>query len=148
MNFCKMTQQEAEYIAAWEYEGMYSFYNMENDKDDLEEFMSEERRGDCYFSVYDGTELIGFFAYYPMETRMCIGLGMKPSRTGNGQGLVFVDAGLQFGYEQFGTTAYALAVATFNKRAIHLYEKVGFVPVRTYTQETNGGEYEFLYMIR
>jgi [ribosomal protein S18]-alanine N-acetyltransferase len=144
--FQKMTQQEAEEIAIWEYEGIYSFYNMENDKEDLEEFMSEERRGDSYFSVYEGEELVGFFSYYPMETRMCIGLGMKPSLTGSGRGLAFVQEGLQFGYERFGAFAYALAVATFNKRAIRLYEKVGFVPVHTYMQETNGGEYEFLYM--
>jgi [ribosomal protein S18]-alanine N-acetyltransferase len=145
--FQKMTQREAIEIAAWQYEGMYSFYNMGNDKDDVEEFMSEETREDSYFSVYNGSELIGFFSYYPMETRMCIGLGMKPSLTGEGRGLEYVQAGLAFGYKQFGAVAYALAVATFNKRAIHLYEKAGFVSVHTYMQETNGGEYEFLYMI-
>jgi [ribosomal protein S18]-alanine N-acetyltransferase len=39
-------------------------------------------------------------------------------------------------------------VATFNERAIKVYEGVGFVHGRTYRHETNGGVYEFLEMER
>jgi ribosomal-protein-alanine N-acetyltransferase len=39
-------------------------------------------------------------------------------------------------------------VATFNERAIKVYEGVGFVRGRTYCHETNGGVYEFLEMER
>ena len=41
-----------------------------------------------------------------------------------------------------------LSVATFNERAIKVYEGVGFVYGRTYRHETNGGVYEFLDMER
>lgn len=33
-------------------------------------------------------------------------------------------------------------------RAIRLYEQVGFTPLNTFLQRTNGGEYEFLRMVR
>ena len=41
---------------------------------------------------------------------------------------------------------FRLAVATFNERAIKVYEGVGFVQGRIYRHETNGGAYEFLKM--
>jgi [ribosomal protein S18]-alanine N-acetyltransferase len=43
---------------------------------------------------------------------------------------------------------FRLAVATFNERAIKVYEGVGFVQGRIYRHETNGWVYEFLEMER
>ncbi|WP_226582538.1 hypothetical protein [Halobacillus litoralis] len=40
----------------------------------------------------------------------------------------------------------AEAVASFNKRAIQLYEKAGFVKKHSFIQATNGGRYEFTAM--
>ena len=37
-------------------------------------------------------------------------------------------------------------MATFNRRAITVYERAGFVAVRTHIHRTNGGEWEFLEM--
>jgi ribosomal-protein-alanine N-acetyltransferase len=45
-------------------------------------------------------------------------------------------------------TPIRLAVATFNERAIKVYEGVGVVQGRIYRHETNGGVYEFLAMER
>ena len=47
---------------------------------------------------------------------------------------------------RFGRTRIVLAVATPNRRAITVYERAGFVAVRTHIHRTNGGEWEFLEM--
>lgn len=40
--FSLMSQSDAEKIADWHYEGIYSFYDMENDPEDLQELLSPE----------------------------------------------------------------------------------------------------------
>ncbi|MFB9805289.1 GNAT family N-acetyltransferase [Haladaptatus pallidirubidus] len=71
---------------------------------------------------------------------------MHPELTGNGHGKSFVEAGLKFAKEEYDPDTFSLAVATFNERAISVYEDVGFEPQETFMQETNGGKYEFLRM--
>jgi [ribosomal protein S18]-alanine N-acetyltransferase len=77
-----------------------------------------------------------------------IGLGLRPDLTGRGLGLPFVEAGMAFAREQFGPSRFRLSIATFNERAIRVYERAGFVPLRTFDYETNGGVYPFLEMTR
>ena len=43
---------------------------------------------------------------------------------------------------------FRLIVATFNQRAIRVYGKAGFKPDKIFMNETNGGEYEYLQMLR
>ena len=49
---------------------------------------------------------------------------------------------------RFGPTRIVLSGATFNRRAITVYERAGFAPVRIFTHWTNGGEWEFVEMQR
>jgi ribosomal-protein-alanine N-acetyltransferase len=39
-------------------------------------------------------------------------------------------------------------VASFNERAIKVYERAGFVTTRAFDHETSGGVYRFLEMTR
>ncbi len=94
-------------------------------------------------------ELIGFFSFKPKEPGTIeIGLGLRPDHTGRGLGLAFVEAGLDQARERIGPEEFSLAVATFNERAITVYERAGFTTVRTYMHHTNGGEWEFVEMRR
>lgn len=51
-HFSLMNQSDAEKIADWHYEGIYSFYDMENDPEDLQELLSPEKCGENYWSVF------------------------------------------------------------------------------------------------
>ncbi len=147
--FEKMTQQEAEDIAYnWHYDGEYSFYDMEADKEDLAGFLDPESRGDTMFTVRKGKEVVGFFSVNNTEQDSIfdIGLGMRPDLTGSGLGLEFLRAGMDFVITRFAPEKITLSVAAFNQRAINVYKKMGFKELDRFMQDTNGGTYEFIRM--
>ncbi|MDY0405049.1 GNAT family protein [Virgibacillus sp. 179-BFC.A HS] len=146
--FKKLTQEQAEEISYnWHYEGIYSFYDMEADQEDLEEFLDAKQRGDSTFAVLNDNELIGFFSFSQTDANTIdIGLGMRPDLTGVGKGLSFLKEGLAFAKAKYSPNVITLSVATFNNRAIKVYKKAGFEPVETFVQETNDGHYDFLKM--
>lgn len=147
--FQPMTQEQAENIAYhWHYEEPYSFYNMEADMEDLEEFVEPLARGDKYYAVMEKKKLIGFFSYTcTAPGEIDIGLGMHPDLTGKGKGAIFLEAGMQYAIQEYQPTSITLSVAAFNKRAIAVYKRLGFQEIKTFTQNTNGGSYEFVKMI-
>ena len=63
-------------------------------------------------------------------------------------GRSFLQAGLDFARARFRPGEFVLDVATFNRRAITVYERVGFTPVRVFMHSTNGGDWEFVEMRR
>ncbi|WP_404293315.1 GNAT family N-acetyltransferase [Cytobacillus kochii] len=140
-----MSQQEAEEIAlTWQYDAPYDFYNMEEDEADLVAFLDEKERGEFVFSVKDEEELIAFLMIEQMGDSMDIGLGLRPDLTGQGKGATFLKAATCFIRMNDEPKQMTLSVATFNKRAIKLYKRMGFCTSRIYMQETNGSTYEFM----
>lgn len=143
-----MTQEQAEEIAYnWHYDGEYSFYDMEADKEDLVEFLDPQKRGDSYFVVTQDNDIVGFFSFSE-ETKntVDIGLGLRPELTGNGNGLKFLKIGLEFAKSKYTPEKITLSVATFNQRAIKVYEKMGFKESDAFMQDTNGSSIEFIKM--
>ncbi|WP_226658992.1 GNAT family N-acetyltransferase [Pseudalkalibacillus hwajinpoensis] len=143
-----MTQEQAEDISYnWHYEGEYSFYDMEADEEDLQEFVDPELRGDSKFAVMENSDLIGFFSVTKVnDLTYDIGLGMRPDLTNKGKGLEFSNAGLAFIKKKYNPSKITLSVATFNQRAINVYRKLGFKEVNTFMQDTNGSTFEFMKM--
>jgi [ribosomal protein S18]-alanine N-acetyltransferase len=147
--FSKMRDEEAQEIARWRYVPPYDFYDSVSDPDDLAELLDPRRRGDDYFSAIDEKgALVGLFQFKRDGKVVEVGLGLRPDLTGKGLGRGFLLAGLDFARRSFSPDVFRLSVATFNERAIKVYEGVGFVHRRTYRHETNGGVYEFLEMER
>ena len=146
--FRSMTQADAEAIALWRYPEPYAFYDWTSDPDDLAELLDPGARADDYVAVDDEAgSLIGFFHYKPPHAaRLEIGLGLRPDWTGRGFGRSFLDAGLDYARHRFAPERFTLSVASFNTRAITVYERAGFAPVRVFTHRTNGGEWEFVEM--
>ena len=147
--FNKMKREDAHQIAAWHYEAPYDFYDWTRDPEDLAELLNPQSWQETYYSVFnEENELVGFFGYKPDSQEVEVGLGLRPDLTGKGLGRAFLNAGLSFGQEHFSAEVWNLSVATFNTRAIHLYEQVGFTSLNTFMHHTNGAEFEFLRMVR
>jgi ribosomal-protein-alanine N-acetyltransferase len=147
--FRQMDQLDAAAIAAWHYEPPYSFYDWTADADDLALLLGAETREGRFFSVYDEKrDLVGFFEFQVEGTDVVVGLGLHPSLTGRGLGQQFVEAGLEFARERFEPARFRLSVAIFNRRAIRVYERGGFLAGRTFDHATNGGVFTFLEMTR
>jgi ribosomal-protein-alanine N-acetyltransferase len=144
-----MRDEEAIEISGWHYEPPYDFYDARSDQDDLQELLDPERRKGAYFSVFDeGGTLAGFFQFEREGTTVDVGLGMRPDLTGRGLGVGYLLAGLEFARGRFSPERFTLSVATFNERAIRVYERAGFERSSVYKHSTNGGEYLFLSMVR
>lgn len=148
--FAILTQQQAETIAyTWHYEGDYAFYNMEADKDDLAAFIDPKQRGQSVFAITSDGELVGFVSIErPDVETVDIGLGMKPSLTGNGSGRAFVTSILDFIEATYSPHRITLSVAAFNMRAIQVYEACGFKQTASFQQSTNGSTFKFIKMER
>ena len=147
--FNLMNENDAEAIANWHYEGIYAFYDLDQDIEDMEELLDPRNWADKYYSVVDECgELVGFFCFEQEDEALVMGLGLKPDSTGKGFGQIFVEAGLEFAKQKFNPSTFRLSVATFNKRAIKIYKRTGFSPHGTYVNKTNGGQHEFLRMVR
>ena len=147
-HFRPLTQAGAEAIAGWHYPEPFSFYDWAEDPNDLAELLDPALRGEAYFAVEDAVRgLSGYFSFKPKEPEsLGIGLGLRPDLTGQGLGAAFVCAGLEYARSRFAPTEFVLSVATFNKRAITVYERAGFTTARVYMHSTNGGEWEFVEM--
>ena len=144
-----MSQREALVVAAWHYQPPYSFYDWTADADDLAELLGKETREGKYFSAFRADEeLVGWFAFSRDGDWVDLGLGLRPDLTGRGLGLAYLQAGLVFAERRFKPSRFRLSVATFNERAVRVYERAGFTPLRTFDHATNGGVHQFLEMVR
>lgn len=140
-----MTEQDAHAIQAWTYEAPYDFYNQTPSQSGLEELMH-------YQAVHEAGELIGFYclgvyAQVPNDTyeyddvHLDLGLGMRPDLTGQGRGRNFLETVLS--EAKRSGKPVRLTVASFNERAVRLYERVGFRSVASFQK----GATEFLVMV-
>jgi ribosomal-protein-alanine N-acetyltransferase len=128
--------------------------------DGSDECINDLLNGD-YICVFDNNqELIGFLCtglsarvpggyaanIYNDSNFMDFGLGMKPELTGSGLGNMFLSDGIRIITEQKKTRKLRLVVATFNTRAVRLYESVGFVKETLFLSKINDQNMEFISM--
>jgi [ribosomal protein S18]-alanine N-acetyltransferase len=138
---------DAQSIAEWQYEGVYSFYDTKADKEDYEELMNPATWGKKYYSVKnDQGTLVGYFSFDKKGEYIELGLAMSPEQVGKGNGVIFVKAGVEFIKDKFPERKILLSVASFNKRAIKVYKRVGFKYKDNYSLNCNDKEYEFMRM--
>ncbi|MDQ1145665.1 ribosomal-protein-alanine N-acetyltransferase [Bacillus sp. SORGH_AS 510] len=123
-------------ILNWTYQPPYEFYNNECTEDSLKELLN----GSYYAVVDPQNKLVGFYcigesAQVPAGKQLGVydagfidfGIGLQPEETGQGKGFDFCLFILRNLQKYFKHSPIRLTVANFNKRAIHLYENLGFV---------------------
>lgn len=145
----RFVPMNAEYVQAivggWHYDGEYRFYDYARSR-----FLRDPKNWeDGLFAVLDEDgNLVGEFTIWFEDGRMWIGFGLEPGLTGRGLGQGFVAAGIRFGVEHYGYAGseVMLAVAAFNRRAITVYERLGFREAGRYTTDIDGRDYEFVTM--
>lgn len=151
-----MNYEEAKQISKWIYKEPYSIYSMMESDECINELLDGS-----YFSVLDEKyELIGYYCFgdsakvpagnqygvYDLKDFTDIGLGIKPDLCGQGIGYDFLNAGLAFAKNKLSAEKFRLTVATFNERAIKVYEKLGFKKVNDFIRISESGNTEFLVM--
>ena len=148
--FKRMQQDNAMIIAdEWKYEEPYSFYDMTADLDDYNELVNESLRNENeWYDAYINDELVGYFVLYIEKDNIDIGLGLRPDYCGRGIGKDFLTDIICFIDENYDYDTLSMDVPAFNKRAIKVYKLCGFEETHSFLQKTNGGEYEFIHLIR
>ncbi len=153
--FRPLRWRDAIAIARWHYDGPYAFYDMS-----LVvllgavtvQWVVRPLGLIVFYAVYverDGNEqLVGVFSFLRHGSTIEIGLGLQPGLTGQGIGLSFVQAGLDYARDHFAPKRFQLTVAAFNTRAIRVYERAGFAPVRHFTDYHRGRPYSAILMER
>lgn len=154
--FRPMTKEYASQICSWKYDEPYSIYNLDGSDETINELMSDE----YYCTLNSKNTLIGFICsgnsarvpggypagIYNNDKLVDIGLGLDPDLTGKGKGVDFLSHALRFLNTHHNAQQFQLVVATFNERAINVYERVGFKKEVHFTSMINGQETEFVSM--
>lgn len=141
----KRTEEDINEFITWTYDGIYSFYDNNIQQEKIEKY-KQSVYSERSFSVVDGNDnLIGNCEFFGEEV-IAVGVQMKPSLTGQGSGLSFVNAVVEQGRELLKFNHLELAVVDFNKRAIRTYEKAGFKLKGEFKNEIRGNTYNFIIM--
>lgn len=157
--FKKMERLYAEQICHWTYPEPFSLYSMDGSEECVREFLEEnyyaglDQQGQlvgyiCYGSAarVPGGYSSGIYDALEHGSFIDIGLGLKPDLTGKGLGLDFFQAGLAFLQKTTQVSHFRLVVATFNRRAISVYQRAGFVLGQTFYSKVGDQEIEFVSM--
>ncbi|EQB23424.1 acetyltransferase GNAT Family protein [Streptococcus equi subsp. zooepidemicus SzS31A1] len=142
-----MTQHSAEIIAHdWIYSPAYECYSMTADSWDYQALLSPQARGDHYFQVLRNGVLFGFASFFEQESELEIGLGMVPDAAYQEDGASFLSSIEVFASTTYPQETYVLNVASFNKGAQSLYQKMGYQPTSSFEQYANGSSHSFVRM--
>ena len=142
-----ITEYEARAVSGWSYPEPYAAYDVSPSS--VPSLLDPRY---AYHAVLNGRdELVGYFCFGEDATvpegrrlglydgaALDVGLGLRPDLTGRGLGRKFVLAGVRFAEERFAPPAFRLTVAAFNRRAVKVYEAVGFEVVERFGRSDAG----------
>jgi len=145
--FRPMDEANARAISRWCYPAPYHLYNpgSDNIEETVQAFLDPEY---AYYATTDERgDLVGYCCFGPdgrvpggeyEADALDVGMGMRPDLTGQGRGLTYVKAVLDFARRTFAPTAFRVTTAEFNKRALQMCERAGFRPAQRFQREQDG----------
>ncbi|WP_291648377.1 GNAT family protein [Clostridium sp.] len=153
----QVTDNEARQISKWVYNEPYSIYSLNGNNDCIKELLN----GDYYSALDSKCYIVGYYCFgrsaqvqighkygvYDNKDIMDIGIGINPEFCGQGLGEEFLKIGLDFARNEFYAKEFRLTVATFNKRAIKVYQRAGFRKVSSFKRRSHVDVIEFDLMI-
>jgi ribosomal-protein-alanine N-acetyltransferase len=123
-----MTDADAGAVASWRYTGDWSIYNLASQRELVNELA-------CYRSVFLDTELIGFCCVgqaarvpgLPADAEAVdVGMGMKPTLVGRGNGQSFGQAVLRDLDAVHPNGTFRAVVQAWNTPSLQLSRRLGF----------------------
>ena len=155
MTFRPMDRPTAQDVLRWRYDPPYDLYNVE--PDETHEFLCVllDAQNRYYYITDAEGELVAYSCFGPearvaggdyTAPRLDIGLGLRPDLTGRGQGLSYAEAVLDFARDTFPASVFRVTVASFNKRALRVWEKAGFKVSERFRRKRDGRD--FVVLIR
>lgn len=154
LDFSPMDVGSAREIIKWRYPSPYEIYNPTpmqeqnwfrtfiNERSDyhrITDARSGEMTAYCCFG-YEAQVPGGDYSFDALDT----GFAMKPELTGIGLGAGYAEAVIRFGRSRYGPTHIRVTVASFNKRALRMWDKLDFFKVEIFTSTHNGIDFVVL----
>lgn len=148
IHIAPLTREHAEDISTWRYAAPYEVYDMAGASPDelLDPLIG-------YRAVMAGDRLIGYRSFgrdgqvpgweYD-DSALDTGGGLRPELTGQGLGRAVISAGLAFGRVRFSPVAFRVTVASFNSRALHVVQSLGFEHVGSFKASRDAADFYVL----
>ena len=150
------TDADVREFVAWRYHAPYDAYDITMDPAEaVAYFLGAEVH--CH-TLVDADEVVGFCTFgkdaqvpggdYTVDA-LDIGLGVKPARTGSGDGHQFVAAVVEHAKGTFSPRLLRVSIAARNERALRVWSNAGFSETsRFHTSRELMGSREFVILVR
>jgi ribosomal-protein-alanine N-acetyltransferase len=147
LTFQSMDEASARAILTWRYEALYDLYDLEpGDVEGSVQFFLDPQNG--YQSITDEQGELVAYCCFSLDARVSggdygtpaldIGLGVWPDLTGQGRGLGYVRAVLEFAQRTVAPDTLRVTVAEFNRRTQKIWWQAGFRPVQRFVRQQDG----------
>ena len=136
----RVTAEDIRDFATWRYDPPYDTYDITLPPEEAVDYFLSPDAG-CHALIGDGDVLVGFCTFgvdgrVPggdySEPALDIGLGIRPSLTGGGNGRAYVQTVVEYATESFGADRLRVTVAAWNDRARHVWTAAGFAEAQRF----------------
>ncbi|MBN2260535.1 MAG: GNAT family N-acetyltransferase [Clostridiales bacterium] len=117
-------------IIQWKYPDEFVCYDMEDKLTTINQLFDKEGY-DFFVGINLFDEIVGYMECFFKDDMLEVGQGLNPVMIGQGLSYDFISESIEYAVEYYGYTgdAIRILVEPFNKRAMRVYLRVGFVVV-------------------